>query len=329
MRNHGRTVIGLLISAIFLYWALRGLDFGDFWVELQHANYWWLVPGVAVYFIGVWARTWRWHYMLRPLRRIPLRELFPIVCIGYAGNNIYPARAGEVLRAYILKRHSQIPISANLATVVVERIFDGLVMLAFVLFALPFTNFGARYNTFVIGFSALFLGALVAFLIMAARPELMQRLLNTVLTWWVPERFHARVTELAARFLEGLASLRNGRDVVMIFFTSVIVWLLETLKYWFVMHAFPFDVPFTVLMLMNGIVNLATTLPGAPGHIGTFDAPGIAVLMATGQVAQEVATSYTLVLHVALWLPITALGLYYLGKAQLSVRRVQREMALE
>ena len=63
----------------------------------------------------------------------------------------------------------------------------------------------------------------------------------------------------------GLKSLSSGTDVLMIFATSVVVWLMETVKYWFVMHAFPFSVSFLVLMLMNGIVNLATTLPSAPG----------------------------------------------------------------
>ena len=96
----------------------------------------------------------------------------------------------------------------------------------------------------------------------------------------------------------------------MVFLTSVLIWLLETGKYWFVMHAFPFQVSFFALMLMNGIVNLATTIPSAPGYIGTFDAPGIAVLIAYG-VNQATAAGYTLVLHVALWLPITLVGAYF------------------
>jgi uncharacterized protein (TIRG00374 family) len=92
-----------------------------------------------------------------------------------------------------------------------------------------------------------------------------------------------------------------------------VIWLLETVKYWFVMHAFNFEVSFFALMLMNGIVNLATTLPAAPGYIGTFDAPGIEVLVAFG-IAREVATPYTLVLHAALWLPITLLGIVYMAR---------------
>jgi hypothetical protein len=97
----------------------------------------------------------------------------------------------------------------------------------------------------------------------------------------------------------------------MVFFTSVVIWLLETVKYWFVMHAFNFSVSFFALMLMNGIVNLATTIPSAPGYLGTFDLPGIAVLQAYN-IPRVVAASYTFVLHFALWFPVTALGLYYM-----------------
>ena len=115
---------------------------------------------------------------------------------------------------------------------------------------------------------------------------------------------------MALRFLSGLESLRSPQDALMVFFTSVLIWLLETGKYWLVMHAFQFQVSFFTLMLMNGIVNLATTLPSAPGYLGTFDAPGIAVLTAYGG-SRNIATGYTLVLHVALWLPITVLGAYF------------------
>jgi uncharacterized protein (TIRG00374 family) len=116
-------------------------------------------------------------------------------------------------------------------------------------------------------------------------------------------------------FLDGLAALRSPVNVLMVFLTSVIIWLLETVKYWFVLHSFGLqgEVSFFTLMLMNGIVNLATTIPAAPGYLGTFDIPGIAVLVATG-IDSAVATGYTLVLHVALWVPITILGAYYMAR---------------
>jgi hypothetical protein len=94
------------------------------------------------------------------------------------------------------------------------------------------------------------------------------------------------------------------------------------------MHAFPFEVSFLVLMLMTAIVNLFTTIPSTPGYIGTFDAPGIATLTQFG-VPHAIAAGYTLVLHVALWLPITLLGAWYMLRQSLTWRDLDRAAALQ
>jgi uncharacterized protein (TIRG00374 family) len=308
---------GLVISAVFLTLALHGLRLGEMWQSIKTAQYLWLIPGVTVYFGGVWVRAWRWHYLLRPLKKISTRTMFPIVAIGYMGNNIYPARAGEVLRAVVLKRRENVPVSASLATVIVERVFDGVVMLAFVFLNLTLlanltggSGFVGSIQQLAFWGALAFIGALLVFLAAAMFPWLTERIVNYLVERLVPARWRDKILKTALRFLDGLESLRSPREALMVFFTTVIIWLLETGKYWFVMHAFSFEVSFFALMLMNGIVNLATTLPSAPGYIGTFDAPGIALLTAYG-IPGEVAASYTLILHVALWVPITALGAYY------------------
>lgn len=312
--------LGVAVSAVLLWLALRGLHLDDVAAALRGARYAWLLPGVGVYFIGVWARAWRWHYLLRPLKRIPTGRMFPIVAIGYMGNNIYPARAGELLRAYVLRRQEAVPISASLATILVERVFDGVVMLGFVFLNLGELSGLTAYSGFIgsiqqvaVWGAVVFLAAVAAFLIMAARPAAAARLLGWFVDRLIPARHRPGLHGFVERFLGGLASLRSPADVVMVLVTSTVIWLLETGKYWFVMHAFPFEVSFFALMLMNGIVNLTTTLPSAPGYIGTFDAPGIALLTSYG-VAPEVAAGYTLVLHGALWLPITLLGAYYMAR---------------
>ncbi len=312
--------LGVLISILFLWLALRGLHLGDFWGVVTQANYWWILPGVAVYFVGVWARAWRWHYLLGPIKKIPTAKMFPITTIGYMGNNIYPARAGEVLRSVILKRKEDVPVSASLATIIVERIFDGVVMLAFVFVNLPelakltgSSGFVGNIQEVAIYGTTAFLGALVVFLLAAMFPHITTQIGLWLIERLLPKKLHIKVISILNKFLDGLASLRSPFNVLMVFLTSVVIWLLETAKYWFVMHAFDFQVSFFALMLMNGIVNLATTIPSAPGYIGTFDAPGIAVLTAYG-VEQAMAAGYTLVLHVALWLPITALGAWFLAR---------------
>ncbi|RIK29204.1 MAG: TIGR00374 family protein [Anaerolineae bacterium] len=312
--------LGVIISVLFIWLALHGLQLDEFWSAVQKANYWWLLPGIGVYFVGVWVRAWRWHYLLKPIKEIPTKTMFPITTIGYMGNNIYPARAGEVLRAVILKRKEGVSVSASLATIIVERIFDGVVMLAFVFVNLPelakltsASGFVGNIQQVAVIGTGLFLGALVVFLLAAMFPHATAKIGLWFIHRLTPKRLHERIIGLMNKFLDGLASLRSPWNVLMVFFTSVIIWLLETGKYWFVMHAFDFTVSFFALMLMNGIVNLATTIPSAPGYIGTFDAPGIAVLTAYG-VDQATAAGYTLTLHVALWLPITLLGAYFLAK---------------
>ncbi len=310
--------VGLVISAVFLYLALRGLGLNEIWEPLKTARYWWLLPGVGVYFIGVVVRAWRWHYLLRPVKPISTGKMFPVVAIGYMGNNIYPARAGEVLRAVVLKRKEEVPISASLATIIVERVFDGVVMLGFVFLNLPelatltgSSGFIGNIQNLAIWGSVAFLGALAIFMLAAMFPTQADQVVRKLVQIFMPERFRERILEISQKFLGGLESLRSPREAVMVLLTSTVIWLLETGKYWFVMQAFDFQVSFFALMLMNGIVNLATTIPSAPGYVGTFDAPGIAVLTAYG-VDQGIAAGYTLVLHAALWVPITLLGVYYM-----------------
>jgi glycosyltransferase 2 family protein len=316
--------IGIVISLIFIYVGLKGLKLSDVWYGVRHAHIAWLVPGVAVYFLAVWGRTWRWHYLLRSIKAIPLRKLFPIVVIGYMGNNVYPFRAGEVIRAYVLKRNEDVKIPASLATIVIERIFDGLVMLIFVFVALPFADFKEDWLKNIVFFSTLlFWGAFLVFLAMSLRPELMRRIYTAIFDKLLPQKVGHAAKNMADHFMLGLENLRRPRDLAMTLVTTIFIWLTETSKYWIVMHAFNFRVSFFVLMVMTAVVNLATTLPSSPGYVGTFDTPGIKTLRAYG-VEETAAASYTLVLHAALWLPITLLGFYYLNRERLSWKDFRR-----
>jgi len=208
-------------------------------------------------------------------------------------------------------------------------------MLGFVFLNLPelarlqsTSGFIGSIQTLSLYGAALFIGVLVMFLLAAMFPFQTDKIVVWMINHLIPQRFREKILGVVRRFLSGLESLRSPKDALMVFLTSVLIWLLETGKYWFVMHAFPFQVSFFALMLMNGIVNLATTIPSAPGYVGTFDAPGIALLTAYN-VERALAAGYTLVLHVALWVPITLLGAYYLAREGIqwgeSVERLKAE----
>jgi len=118
------------------------------------------------------------------------------------------------------------------------------------------------------------------------------------------------VINIADRFLEGLMSLRSPKDAVMIFLTSVLIWIFETGLYWSVSQALGLELNLRQLMLLNGMVNMVLLIPAAPGGLGTFDAAGRAMLQAFG-IPPEPALGYTLVLRMALWVPVTLLGAIY------------------
>jgi glycosyltransferase 2 family protein len=304
--------IGVLISVVLLYFSLRGLKLDEVWRDLQVANLWWLVPGIATYFIAVAVRTWRWSFLLRPNKHVSFGMLYQTVVIGYMGNNVYPARAGELVRAYVLRRNEGVPIAFSLATVLLERLIDGIVMVAFVLIGLPnVKNLPPAATDILLIAAALFSVAVAVFFWMALAPQMADRIAHAIITRVVPHRFQAPLLSFVSRFVQGAHSLSRPADLLAIVFSTVLAWLLETLKYWFVMHAFAIDLTFVDLMLVNGVGNLFTIIPSGPGYVGTFDAAGIGILSALG-VRQELATAYTLVLHAVLWLPVTLLGAFFM-----------------
>ncbi len=308
--------LGLAISAIFLYLAFREIDYAELWQTLKEIRLFWLLPGLISYFIGVLVRTWRWQYLLKPQRKIRIKTLFPIINIGYMGNNVFPLRMGEVLRAVVLKRREDVSISGSLATIVVERIFDAVVIVGFVLLNLgQLTNLPNQTNFAQLGNLAtwavvIFLVGLSIFIMIAMFPKPAMTLAHRIITKLIPKRWQESTINIFDRFLEGLMSLRSPIDALMIFLTSILIWLLETVLYWSVNQSLGLDLNFSQLMLLNGVVNLVLLIPAAPGGLGTFDAAGRAMLEAYG-IASEPALGYTLLLRIALWVPITLLGSIY------------------
>ena len=144
-------------------------------------------------------------------------------------------------------------------------------MLVFVFVALPVAPIPSNeVQSLVVVASIAFFVALAVFFGMAALPAQTMTLVEKATSSIMPAKIGVPLLNFTKRFLDGLESLRSFRNVLMIFATSILIWLLETVKYWFVMHAFEFEVSFFALMLMNGVVNLATTLPSAPGYVGTL-----------------------------------------------------------
>jgi hypothetical protein len=319
MKNNykrGLIWLGFAISAVFLYLAFREINYRDLWQTLQRTQVWWLVPGLAIYFGGMLVRAWRWQYLLKPLKRTSIGDLFQTRIIGYMGNNIFPLRMGEVLRAVVLKRRNDVSISGCLATIVVEKVFDSVVVVGLVLLnlgqlaRLPGGLTFSWLGSLATWAAAIFLVGLAVFIVIAMFPEPAQHILHAIINKIVPARWRESVIDIADKFLIGLMSLRSPLDALMILLTSVLVWLMETGLYWSVGRALGMELTLGQLLLLNGVVNMVLLIPAAPGGLGTFDAASRAMLEAYA-FPSESALGYTLILRIAIWVPITLLGTIY------------------
>lgn len=317
--------LGVLISAVFLYLAFRKVDFAQLWFHLKTAKWAWVLLGLAIYFLGVGVRAWRWKILLNPLKPLPIKKLFPVVCVGYMGNNIYPARAGEFLRSFILKQKEDISFSGSLTTIVVERLFDGITILALVLFNLgrmvrlisdPAMAKNIQIATWVVG--AGFGLLLVLFVLMAIFPEKATKSSHWLTQKLLPEKWRDKATGIIGKILEGLSVFRSWHQVLLVLALSFLVWVLEAGLYFGVMKALGLNLAFIDLLLIEGVVNLVLLVPAMPGGLGTFDA-AIKFMLELFNQGSEQALGYALILRVALWLPITALGTFYFIKEGFSL----------
>lgn len=321
-------ILGLLISVVFLWLAFRDLQPGAVIDELGRINLAWLAAGALVYFLAVLVITRRWGFLLAGVQRVRTLALFPLVCIGYMGNNVYPFRSGEALRVFLLRRDHGVPIVKGAVTVAVERVFDGIVMLSFILVALLFSGVVSEDVANVLSVAApVVIAALLVFFVLAARPDWLKGMVEIVQTL-LPERLGGLVRGASEDIIHGLEALRSPVQLLGAVFTSYLTWMIEAGVYWMVGQAFDLDMGYTLALLVVGTVNLAALLPTSPGQIGVFEFFASAVLVAAG-IEEAVALSYAIVVHVTIWLPVTLVGFFFLVREGLNLRAVARAHDLE
>ncbi|MDD2521894.1 MAG: lysylphosphatidylglycerol synthase transmembrane domain-containing protein [Anaerolineaceae bacterium] len=312
--------LGFLVSAIFLWLAFRKVDFALVWEQLKTANLVYVAAGIGAYFVALFVRTWRWRVLLMPMKSVSVLRLFPVISAGFMANNIYPARAGDLLRTVLLRKKEDVPISASLATIIVEHLFDGIAILALVLLNLgQLSNFAPNSQWVgIIETSAFWVGLifgliLLVFIAMVFLPKQMQGVTNWVTNHLVPKKLRQGLGGIIKKFIDGLRVLKSPLQSLLVMFQSVLIWVIETGLYWGVMKAMGLNLNFQSLLMVVGIVNLVLLVPAAPGGLGTFDAATKSMMELFG-VSPENALSYALLLRVALWLPVTLVGAFFFVK---------------
>lgn len=318
--------IGILVSAVFIGLFVRSTDFGEVRDAFREANYLLALLSLPVYFAGLWLRTIRWQYLLRPVKAVPARRLYPVVIIGLMANNLIPARAGELARAYVLGKRERISKTTSLGTIAVDRLFDGITLIPMLLIVAAFAGgdasfpvgFGQSLNFAGLGIAmAVLFGLALALLFGLAFSASGQRLLHTLVHRFAPGPLKPKVEYLVDSFFDGLRALRSPADLGIAWAMSLASWTLEATMYWMIALAFGIHEGFQVFLLLTAAANLAIAIVASQGGIGPFELVVSRTLVAFGA-ASELSSAYAIGLHAMLLFPIIVLGLYLMWSMKLT-----------
>ena len=320
--------MGIAITIALLAWTLHDVQPAEVLADIRRANLGWLLAAVIAATLLFPLRTFRWQVMLRGENdaRLSWWALWHAVAIGFMANNLLPARAGEFARAYVANRQLPVRFPTAFASIAVERVLDGLVMLALLALAVAAPSFptGASLAGFSVGrlatgLGAAFTAALVLAFFVAARPDPWLRLLRGALRITrVPKRFADRLVSIAEGLVGGLAVLRRPGRFAAVIGWSLAVWLTNGLSFWLCFRAFGIALPFEAALLLQAFIGFGVAVPSSPGFWGVFEFATKAALAVYG-IDQTLAVSYAVAYHITTFAPITLLGLYSLARLDLKL----------
>jgi glycosyltransferase 2 family protein len=320
---------GVILSVVLLWYAFRGIHLGEVFTQIRGADPFLLGLSSVLVTAPFGLRALRWGPILRPIYPgSRFRSRYASTCIGFMANNLLPARVGEFARAYSLTRLEPIRLSASFGSLVVERMFDAIMVIGLLLIALAWPGFpdaGDRGYANVAAILAVLLAlgfALLLFLV--SRPERATRILERVAARVLPERIRRRVVDALIAFLMGAAIIRDWRLVLQALAWSLAVWLTAGFATWVAFRAFHIDAPFIAAVFLQSIIALAVSLPSAPGFFGLFEAAARVGLVDVWGVEASQAMAFALGFHLAGYFPVTFIGLYYVWRLDFSWRDVEQ-----
>ena len=301
-------VVGLIISAIFVALSLRRIDLQGLWDTLLTSQWWpWYLLAPAVYVVGLLVRGIRCRAILAPHCDLPVSTSTNIVVIGYAANNVLPARIGELVRAYVLSRTADLTVSLSLAVTFLERIFDGLTITLILLVAAAFSPLPAWGRELLWVAGAVFaaaLGGVVA--VMVAKPLVLRaaRRVTSVL----PAAIADRILQILDRAIASTDCLRDPALAFKVAGLSILVWCIEGTTYLLILPAFGLALQPVVAAMAMSVTNLGILVPSSPGYVGPFHYFCMQALGIFG-VLRETALGYAIMAHLLSFIPVTLWGL--------------------
>jgi hypothetical protein len=276
---------------------------------------------MPVIFLGLVLRSWRWQYLLAPIRPVRLSGLFSSLTVGYMANTFLPAHLGEVVRACHAQKKTGIAASAIFATIVVERLIDIfalLLLMGLALVLFPFPGWVQKSG----GIMLVLVAALFVLLLLMKKYRWHTLALSSRLTAFLPVAVSTRINELLGQFLNGIVALKSAGHYPVVAILSIAIWACYAVTFQLLFYAFDFvslyHLPWTAALVALVITTISVVVPSSPGYVGSYH---FLCQLALGlfAVPKGPALSYAFVLHAVNIFPIFFLGLFILSREKLSL----------
>ena len=330
LNNTFKIAVGFLISGLFLFFAFRKINLDEMKHAFHNANYLIFIPSIIIGFISHWIRSLRWQYLLNPIQKTKVKNLFSALMIGYMGNSILPAHLGEFFRAYVAGRKENISVSSTLATIVIERIVDLFSLLFIMVFALviyPFPEW-VQKSGYIIFFCTV---GLFIFLILLKKYSSKTFSFLNIFLKYLPTKIQQRITAIINAFLDGVRELEQKKDYFILTVLSILIWFC----YWLVLHfnfytfnlvdAYNVNVVSSLVLLV--ITTISVVIPSSPGYIGTYHFLCQLSLELFG-VSRAVGLTYAIVVHAINFIPLTIVGFIFAWKEGFSLMNLSRRQEI-
>ncbi len=311
--------MGVAISVALVVFLFRSVDRHELGAVLARARWEWVLLSAGLAPAALWARAHRWRYLFPPAAAP--RGLLAATMIGYMANNVLPLRAGELVRVYVVARRRGGGFWMILATLVVERVLDSLVIVSILgslVLLLPVPVVFRSTAIVLLAFDAV---ATAIFVALAAAPGPFRTLVARLLRRW--PALERRAQAALAMFAQGLGGIRTLRHAVPLTVWTVVVWAFSAAAAWTMLRAFNLELPWLAGWTVLAFVGLGVSLPSAPGYIGVFH---YAAALAVGLfgVPTSAAAAFAIVFHVGQTVPVTLIGWLYLLREHVSLGEAAR-----
>jgi uncharacterized protein (TIRG00374 family) len=317
-------VVGTVVAAALLIWALRGVNLAEIVEHLRNARLGPLLVAIVLATLTYPIRLIRWRLLLRDVdgRPLPATPLWHAVAIGFMANNILPFRAGELVRLLAATRLAGARFTAVLSSVAVERVFDGLAVVGLLSLSLIASDLppdvavgGVSLRHAAQASGLLGAAALAVALMVVAFPVASERVVRRLLP---AGRMVDRIVSLIEGIRHGLSVLKSPALLAGTILWSLVLWLVNALAFYVAFRAFGIRVGFMGALLLQGILIFGITVQLTPGFLGQFEAAIVAGL-ALFQVPTAVASSYAIAFHATTFIPIVLLGAWSLARTPVAL----------